>query len=74
MVTALNQEAQAMSSVARNDGAERETKATPSSDSASMQLIALSRILARQAAREAIVARNASPHDNKPENEPDGAA
>ena len=62
-----------MSSVRRNDRAEKETRATPSPD-AFVQLIALSRILARQAAREAIAARTASPHDDKQENEPDGAA
>lgn len=62
-----------MSSVKRNDTTGKETRATPSPD-AFMQLIAISRILARQAAREAIAARNASPNEDKQENEPDGAA
>lgn len=62
-----------MSSVGRNDRVGKEARVTPSPD-AFVQLIAFSRILARQAAREAIAARNASPHRNKQENEPDGAA
>lgn len=49
-----------MSSVTRHGRKGTETKAKPSPD-AFVQLIALTRILARQAAREAIAARNTSP-------------
>lgn len=49
-----------MSSVTRHGRKGKETKDQPSPD-AIVQLIALTRILARQAAREAIAARNASP-------------
>jgi|GEM_PF-4802448 hypothetical protein len=57
-----------MSSVTRHGRKGTETKAQPSPD-VFVQLIALARILARQAAREAIAARNASPRNTEQESD-----
>lgn len=62
-----------MSSVTRHGRKGTETKAEPSPD-AFVQLIALTHILARQAAREAITARNASPHNAEQESDADDPA
>lgn len=62
-----------MSSVTRHGRKGKETKVEPSPD-AFVQLITLTRILARQAAREAIAARNASPNAATQENDADDPA
>lgn len=53
-----------MSSAERNGRERMQMKAMPSSDGV-VQLIAFARILARQTARQAIAARNASPRQDE---------